>query len=941
MSDAQHKPGLYKWKRQSDSRTYSRSQKVTSTDDIQCWIKKVEMAANQAAEVTFQTSPRVPVSRNQGRTTALSTVQQLREHDQAMSEAQELLTQWMNDKVELDASDVDDDVRYRLGESDVKREWDHLLENNYEEYGIPSGSRSGKHRSSYTDDPYAGIYDTDESEAVSRILQHMSEKEVVPKNVVGDLGLEKWSTQKDPKMKMELRHLQVKERREKREAELRKKRQQLQDKKEALTKAKQIVLREEQDRQAKARQEELMVKNEMAKIRKVMQEDRKLYENAKLRVNLEKEVELAQSKLGQEQTEDERMRRGEELRRENQRLSQKKEQLKIRQVARNIRILRKHFSAWYDIVLERRLAVGKARAISDWKRMLRCWTAWRSYVRSKRLTQEAKKHEFDIIDSQRKGKMAVEHHHQSLLFRCFQSWSLFIQQEQERRSLEHAQHNTRNKMMAFLDAAATGKLWNSRQDSGRNAGKTTATKIDDMFHQPSRKVVSPCSTEESIDTDVLAGNKGGGDNHSSRVPREAWQVTRKHLNLTPEEIAQLSGERSEVTDLQVRRRFGTQPWMNRHYEINSFGNRHQAQKKILQDQQKQIKEQQRIIEELQFNQNHQQLQKQLVKQQQILQQLQEQQLSGQPVVLAPQTNVENEETEQHLNNLSHIKKSPGTLEKLQRNKVIRDKDTNITIDSARTESSNTCTSSRLAQQNSERTESASSTTSRSKVTPNSKYLSVLRNMENRAEQRAKAKADRENQRRIAEEQRLLEIKEHEEEMKRREEEEKRARVEAHKEKKKQEKLKEIEKRRFEQRMRELCRLADEHYLKSVMKYRGLLPMKTLVQQAKRNENRAEHHYQATLSKKVLLSWHKHTRHIVADKERVADEMFNYLLAKRCFNCWKVYKYHQLIMEEKAKKYHERWLKSRIINTWANYAMMMKNAYRGRTRKEPMNTISGS
>lgn len=58
-------------------------------------------------------------------------------------------------------------------------------------------------------------------------------------------------------------------------------------------------------------------------------------------------------------------------------------------------------------------------------------------------------------------------------------------------------------------------------------------------------------------------------------------------------------------------RFGTQPWMNRHYVVNNFEHRYMAQQKALKEQQEQIKEQRRMIEELKFQQNKEKLKQQL------------------------------------------------------------------------------------------------------------------------------------------------------------------------------------------------------------------------------------------------------------------------------------------------------------------------------------------
>lgn len=63
--------------------------------------------------------------------------------------------------------------------------------------------------------------------------------------------------------------------------------------------------------------------------------------------------------------------------------------------------MHRHFSAWYNLVLDRRLKMGKARAMYDWKLMLRAWNAWRSYIRSRHMVRETKQQEQDVIHTQR------------------------------------------------------------------------------------------------------------------------------------------------------------------------------------------------------------------------------------------------------------------------------------------------------------------------------------------------------------------------------------------------------------------------------------------------------------------------------------------------------------------------------------------------------------
>ena len=45
------------------------------------------------------------------------------------------------------------------------------------------------------------------------------------------------------------------------------------------------------------------------------------------------------------------------------------------------------------------------------------------------------------------------------------SWRNFVTDVQRKRELDQARDDTRNKMAAFLDAAASGKLWTNRSET--------------------------------------------------------------------------------------------------------------------------------------------------------------------------------------------------------------------------------------------------------------------------------------------------------------------------------------------------------------------------------------------------------------------------------------------------------------------------------------------
>ena len=903
MSDHFHKDGLYRWKRQTDNKVYSRSQKVATTSDIQNWIQKVEDASNKAAESVFQGKPAKHKSGK--RVAALKTLDQLREHDTALTEAQDLLSQWMEEKVHLDVDDgggdlYENDALYqRTLESKVKKEWDHLLDNNSEPIQMPRKVKEDK------DDPYAYLDKMDEREAVDSIIEHMLNKKLVKDAFTEDLGLDDTSIHKDPRTKMELRHKQVKENREKREKELEKKRRAQQAKKTAQNQAKLMIMKEEKDKMMKARQEEMAIKKEMARIKKEMQEERKKQKETKKNEETEKKTVISEAKLmvdqEREKEREERLQRQLEMEERQRVLIQKMEEMEIRRKANEMKIMHNCFKAWYNIALERRLQMGKARALCDWKLLLRTWNAWRSVVRSRRLELETRQHEIDIIKTHRNNQVAENHHKCAILRKYFMAWQVWVQQELERKEMQDMQEKTKMKMAVFLEAASEGKLWKEVEEDESvtsDIQKRPPPNVDDFFNSQPKRPSTSLSTV-STDTDVSRKQKRSPPN---RIPTQAWQVTKKHLNLTPEEIARLGGgepmeEQEKPTDLQVRKRFGTQPWMNTKYITNNFENRHKAQEKIIKDQQKQLHEQKRMIEELQFSKQKQTLQQQADTQKEIQNLLEKQPLSDSVLKergwFPDQTRVKKGETKRNLENKEHHGDPLAT----ERSTVSEGGQTSRT--------------------------NVSSTTAVSSKS-NSKYLALQKKMDERAEERAKKKKEREEKRRQTEEEKLEKLKAEEEELIRKEQEEKKARVAALQEKKRQEKLREQKRIEHEERIRQLSSLADEHYRKSLMKYKGMLRFKKLVEMTRQNEVKAMKHWRECLKRKALKQWKENVSEIQLEKEKMADKMFQYLLIKRCFRNWTLVKNHVEILDGRAKRYFNRNMKNKIFVSWREWAKQEKS-----------------
>ncbi|KAL8605947.1 hypothetical protein ACOMHN_065688 [Nucella lapillus] len=898
--------------------------KVATTDDIQNWLQKVEEASSKATEAVLgpeiaSSSSPYTIGRQRGRASVRGVSDQAKIQDEAYNEAQDLLNEWLSEKVSLHDDNLEDDPDLREGDpwrkeelgSKARREWDNLLNGNLEELGIDTSTTPRFLKRHEEDDPYANLYDLEEGQAVSTVMKNMLSKELVRENFRRDLGFDDAGKYHDPRTKMELRHQRVKENREKREEYLKRQRKEAEVKKEARLTARQIVMKEQKSKEMKVKREEEEMKKQMAQIRKEMHQARRQEDEERLgkQQEAEEEARLAREELERQMS----VEREEILQKEHETTERRKARLaqkqmeKARQAAENLRILHRHFTAWYDVILYRRLCFSKARALADWRLTLRVWTAWRSYTRSQRVTMETRQHEFNVVDENRKAVRAQRHHHLQQLRRHFSAWRHFIGKEQAKRELERAQETTRSKMMNLLTA-------------------------DEMFNQPVRRtaweeessLTSPCpsSRPESALSSASTTQRRG---HGHGTLSQGWQITRKHAHMSKEELARLMhGETgapadlddvsevstTEHSDIKIRRRFGTQPWMNRHYVVNNFEHRFTAQQKVLREQQEALKEQQRMIQELKYTQQQQEHQKHLG---QISAATSPEKL-GTPVPPTASAEAGHDGNDAERKQQRREKPAPSGV-------------ITPTVSTRRNQNgggdTHSDTSGHCA------SEVTSATTVSSSNTQNSKYLRSLKNMEDRAAERARLKAERDDKRRKAEDERLERLKAEEEELKKQAEEEKLARVQAYREKKRLEKEKEQEKQREQERQRELTSKADAHYLKALMKFRVLLPMKKLVDLASEKLALAQRHYHHVVLRKVVAAWKQHTEELTAEKKQLADNLHGYIAVRRCFHSWKNFKYRMVFLERRAQRHHRETILPKLFEAWRQHTAMEKVAERER------------
>jgi len=73
-----------------------------------------------------------------------------------------------------------------------------------------------------------------------------------------------------------------------------------------------------------------------------------------------------------------------------------------------VQLKRVCFSAWYNVVIERRLQLGKAKAVADWKTVFKAFSAWKSVHMEKWVQTETDRHEHRVKQEHRFVTLRVQ-----------------------------------------------------------------------------------------------------------------------------------------------------------------------------------------------------------------------------------------------------------------------------------------------------------------------------------------------------------------------------------------------------------------------------------------------------------------------------------------------------------------------------------------------------
>ncbi|XP_063063543.1 coiled-coil domain-containing protein 191 isoform X2 [Engraulis encrasicolus] len=990
MKDGQ-RPELFRWKRLTESKRPSPLKTPPDSHDIQQWIKRVEKASEFAVSEVFPSKRSHPGMGSQA--VALQTVDQLQDHDDAYSEAQAILCEWMGSKLrmELEMDEEDEEEVEEEEEADIRSSRRERRGRRGVSASRPAGHSSATQYTSFND-MFTSLEQEEESCVVDNFLRDLMQQEVLPPGGLEALSLDDSlcggagggggrMRRRDPALTMEVRHQQVKENRRRRDVQREKERQEREEKMEARKEAQRRVKEEERRRHLQERREEEQLQQEVVRLRREMEERRATEQLARRRDRdrLDGEVKQRAAAAAPESIKSAAASTtAAPLNSQWQKHTHTQLLLQQRVHARlhmhNLQCVQKHFSAWVTLVMSRRMCHGKAAALCDWRIKLRAWRAWRALVWTNRKQREAEQTQQDLRLDNRRQQLAAEGDRRRLLRRSLNDWRVWCRMEREGRELLQQQEETKRKMAALLTSAASGRLRTLQPDQPIADKHERDSKLEDTDAQAASLCGISTALPDTVPTPATVAGKGArGDGPSGIVahgigisgngasgdaqgvgdpggsvgnasgdgthgdgtrgvtsgigargvcpPRQAWQVTRQHVDLSVAQLQQLAKRDPQqqqshqlnsapcATGAQLQLQHQKRPLSGAPCGGGSerFEHRHVAQRQVIWEQRRRLREQEEEIRRLQEEQSMRRLQEQAAE-------------------MDTHINTLHKETATnmgtHVNTLNKVPSrstsGPVTQPRAQAMDISRPEGVS--------RESNTLNTTAPP---------AAGHTRRKHTHPHP----VVQAMEERARERAERRKEVEERKREKEEKRLAEVRAAQEERERREEEEKREAAEKKREERRRQKERELERQRRQEREERLVCVAKEHYRRSLLQNRGLTPWKRLLEHTHANAQVAGEHHDRWLLRSNFMFWNSAAKQRQEHRHALATHHHQHTLLKRCIRNWTRLKDCRVFLEERAERFRRECVLRRAFGAlldhtteetlrgWDNMQLAMEHDHR--------------
>ncbi|XP_023573376.1 coiled-coil domain-containing protein 191 isoform X2 [Octodon degus] len=829
-------------------------------DNVEYWIKRVELASEFAVSHTFFARNSDLPGRCWGQMIDLETPEQIENHDEVYTEAQELVSDWLGTKLQQElASDGEEDAENTV--SSV----------------TPRPEASSHWKYDRFDDLCSYLEEEEESTTVQKFVDHLLHKKVVDSGMLDDLGMKEnqdKKQQKDPRLTMEMRHKQVKENRLRREKELECWRMEKVLKKSAFLEAQYLVQEEKKRKALEAKKEKEEIQREMVKLRREILERRHTVEEAwktekkKQEENLQKNPDKGMFPNASVLLDEEKVAK------------EKKKKLKellIQTFKENHQCQKRYFSAWHRLIADRRIELGKAGTLSNWKLQLKVLRAWRDYTRSQKLEQATQALENDLREENRKQQLATEYNRKQVLRHCFAEWQRWCGAQALMRELALAKQETRRKMDELLKAASLGRL-STPASSGIRLLETPATEV--LPVRDGEETVMPSLGEQKP-------LKSGGCMFRAPLRRTANGNLQGPLQNVPQNTPD-SGQQQALNAELIQRsgsdkQLGTASQKAEPVYMGHLHHRHVFQQQLIEKQKKKLQEQQKTILELKEHQR-----------------LTEARWAAERAAALREAR-------------KRLWTSPSGAEELKGTSQML---LNSSVTSLRT---------RDSRSNSQNSLSGPRMKPKLLMAPHP----ILKAMEERAIHRAERRRILAEKKKQQEEEKLALLKAQEEEQQKREEEAKEAQLEKKREERRLKKMKELEKQKRIQRNKELEAAAKEQYKKILLRKKGLEPWKKLRQQSRQNtqyvtdlEEEARELCVHFLLKKIFRTWFllvREAKTASQSKHEVAVGHHDRKMLRIAFQTWT--KFVKLMKEERVKEERREQLRRRVAEILPDFQML--------------------
>ncbi|NWU88892.1 CC191 protein, partial [Upupa epops] len=844
---------------------------------------RVYQASKYAASETFSPQKSRYPERSCDPATSLETVEQLQDYDEARDEAQELLSNWMKSKLQLEQK------------NDEEEEADSVL------LEKPSASPLKLER---FDDMCSYLEQELESSSVQEYLQHLLQDKAVNRGIMEKLKLQDIREEGkllDPRITMELRHKQVKENRMRRQKALELQRQEKLLKKSVLFEAKCQAQEEDRKQALKAKKEDKEIQRKMVMLRKEMAEKRQaMAETQRMeRKRQEKNQMLTRQEMStaaspphvlkKEEQEEEKERKVQEL---LHRIHMNKQ-----------RCMQRYFSAWLKVILEHRIKMAKARTLADWKCQLKALRAWRNYTRARKVEKEAKQLKVHLQEQNRKNQLSTKHNQRRVLRRCFLAWQRCCQAEREKEELQMRREARMRKMALLLETPSprTGSL-----DRSLQVNKPGTAEVNSHQDLQQDKVNSSHMTPDNTWWDDGA--------HTSHSYKKSLFACKIPLNPAVPSAQDQAVHRNQTAMLPQR--FQAPGRKTGPSYGSCFEYRHAFQQRLIEEQRQQLQKQQKLILELQENQRLSRAKEEAAQATSVAQTLNS----------ASQTREENQSTCKNAAHLS-LPVSHGP------------ENTQAVIQGRRPSSQQTSTHP-ILQAMEKRAAQRAEQRRKLKEAKQQKEMEKLAQLkaEEEARQRKEAEEKEAQQEKWREERRQQKLKEMEKQRRMEKEQQLQKKARDHYEKVLLRKLGIVPWKKLREQAKENLVVAQRHHCLSLQRKCLMTWLQDTQRSIVEKVSRTKNFYSHTLLRKGFRNWLKYKNYLSALEER-ASTLHAACLTRKYFRAW-----FDLMMEEKrsldaklkiATEHSDKRLMLNAFQAWKLYLLMMKKE---REREERRNQL---